>query len=156
LDPDNTISESNESDNRAELAIRATESSRETRRTPVPVVSAAKNNYKISITNKKALEKVAIHPSMDVIIQGSLVNSGNKTLLRSNIPVSLVEENLSTHTSRTIYDTTVNLAPNATQNLKIHWNPIATGKMKLTLSINIPVLDAVPNDNKDQVILKVE
>ena len=68
----------------------------------------------------------------------------------------MLEENLTAHTSRVIWEETISLAPNATHKLKWRWNPNQAGKIRLTLGIDPAGGDAKPEDNKDQVNVKVE
>lgn len=156
IDPENTIAETNESDNRLELFVRAGGGGAEGRRLVDPGISTTRNNYKIVITNKKALETSAIRHSTDVWVQGVLSNTGNSSVAASNVPVCLLEENLTAHTSRVIWEETISLAPNATHKLKWRWNPNQAGKIRLTLGIDPAGGDAKPEDNKDQVNVKVE
>jgi hypothetical protein len=156
IDPENTIAESNETDNRLELFVRVVGEGSGDRGLPAPVFSETKNNYKITIENKKALLKSTIIHSADVWINGVLSNTGNKSIAAVNVPVRLTEENLTAHTNRVVWEETIGLAPNATHKIKWRWNPSTAGKYKLTLGIISAGTDAIPNDNKDEVTLKVE
>jgi len=156
IDPENTIAETNESDNRLELFVRTVGEESGDRRLPAPVFPETKNNYRITIENKKALLKSTIVHSTDVWINGLLSNTGNKSIAAANVPVRLTEENLTAHTDRVVWEETISLAPNATHKIKWRWNPSTAGKYKLTLGIISAGTDAIPNDNKDEVILKVE
>lgn len=154
LDAENTITESNESDNRTELFIRS--SGVADRRGLPDHGFRAGTNFKITIENKKALTKNIIHHSTDVLVTASLASNGSTSLTNVNIPVRLLEENLTEHTSRVIWEEAVSVAPNSTNKLKLRWNPNQAGKIRLTLSIAPAGGDSNIGDNSDTVTVKVD
>jgi hypothetical protein len=153
VDSENTIAERNETDNRMELFVRAVGEGSTPHAVVVPVT---KNNYKITIENKKALQKGTINHSTDNWVLGELSNTGNTSILTANVPVRLMEENTVTHATRTIWEETISLAPNAKHKIKWRWNPATAGKYKLTLGIDALGTDAIPKDNKDEVNVTVK
>lgn len=156
VDPDNTIAESNESDNRLEFFVRIVgEATTDDSRHEL-IVPVTKNNYKIIIENKKALQKGDIIHSTDNWILGTLSNSGNTGTLAANVPVRLTEENKITGLTRVIWEEAIHLRPNGTYKIKWRWNPASAGKYKLTLGIVAPGTDAIPADNKDDINVTVK
>lgn len=155
VDPENTIAESNETDNRKEMFIRVVGEGSTTRRL-TPSGPIAKTNYKIIIGNKRELQKANIARLSENSVNGLLSCTGPESLLKANLNVALYEENITAHSKRLVWEETINIGPGENKKFKWRWSPAEAGKMKLVLIVKPTEGDSNASDNKDDVIVQVK